>query len=108
MTGEYRVDPEALRRFSRGSAERAERLRRIRAELGGHQLPADAFGKLPEAAAVGRDYRERTEAALDNLTSAADTTEQIGEHTERTARTYEQAEQETVEALTAVAAGLGG
>ncbi|MER5640672.1 hypothetical protein ABT095_27455 [Kitasatospora sp. NPDC002227] len=106
MAGEYRVDPEALRRYGRTSADRAERLRQSRAELGGHRLPADAFGKLPEAQEIGQEYQRRTDAALDNLTSAADTMEQIGEHTGQVARSYERAEQETVDALTAVAAGL--
>ncbi|WP_441246699.1 hypothetical protein [Kitasatospora sp. McL0602] len=107
MSGEYCVDPEALRRFARTSADRAERIRAIRSELGSHQLPADAFGRLPESVGVGRDYRERAEGALDQLTAAADTMERIGTHADGLARTYRQAEQDTAEALSAVTAGLG-
>ncbi|WP_030262374.1 hypothetical protein [Streptomyces sp. NRRL B-24484] len=106
MSGEYRVDPEALRRFARTSADRSEKLRAIRAELGAHRLSPDAFGKLPEAEQTGRDYAERADAAVENLTSAADTMARIDEHAQGVARSYEQAEAETAESLNAIARGL--
>ncbi|GAA0655606.1 hypothetical protein GCM10010193_02520 [Kitasatospora atroaurantiaca] len=107
MSGEYRVDPEALRRFARTSAERSDKLRAIRSELGSHMLAPDAFGKLPESAEIGRHYQERAEAALDNLTSAADTMERINTHSEDLARSYERAEQETADSMRTMMGGLG-
>ncbi|MFD9125428.1 hypothetical protein [Kitasatospora sp. NPDC059571] len=106
MAGEYRVDPEALRRFARTSAARSDRLRAARAALGAQPLGPQAFGRLPEAEETGRHYAERAEAALDNLTSAADTMARIDDHAQGLARSYEQADALTVEALTAVARGL--
>ncbi|PBC71828.1 hypothetical protein BX265_6441 [Streptomyces sp. TLI_235] len=106
MSGEYRVDPEALRRFARTSADRSEKLRAIRAELGAHQLSAGAFGKLPEAEQTGRDYAERADAAVENLGSAADTMARIDEHVQGVARNYEQAEAATADSLHAIARGL--
>ncbi|MEV8093842.1 hypothetical protein [Kitasatospora sp. NPDC085879] len=106
MSGEYRVDPEALRRFARTSADRSERLRAIRAELGGHRLSPSAFGKLPEAEQTGRDYAERADAAVENLTAAADTMVRIDDHVQGVARNYEQAEAETAAAMSAITRGL--
>ncbi|WP_431677970.1 hypothetical protein [Kitasatospora sp. KL5] len=106
MSGEYRVDPEALRRFARTSADRSEKLRAIRAELGAHQLSVGAFGKLPEAEETGRDYTERADGAVENLTSAADTMARIDEHIQSVARNYEQAEAATADSLNAIVRGL--
>ncbi|MCU7825413.1 type VII secretion target [Kitasatospora sp. DSM 101779] len=106
MSGEYRVDPEALRRFARTSADRSEKLRAIRAELGAHRLSTDAFGKLPEAEQTGRDYAERADAAVENISSAADTMARIDEHVQGVARNYEQAEAATADSLDAIVRGL--
>ncbi|GAA4995129.1 hypothetical protein [Kitasatospora paranensis] len=106
MSGEYRVDPEALRRFARTSAARSDRLRAVRADLGAHRLPPQAFGKLPEADETGRHYTERAESALDNLTSAADTMARIDDHARGLAHSYEQAETATQDAFGAIARGL--
>ncbi|MFE1320484.1 type VII secretion target [Kitasatospora phosalacinea] len=107
MAGEFRVDPDALRRFARTSNERAERLRAIRSELGAHQLSVSAFGKLPEADETGRDYVERSEAAIENAGAAGDTMDRIAEYTEGMAAAYERADEATGQDMRAISAGLG-
>lgn len=108
MAGEFRVDPEALRRFARTSADRAERLRALRAELGSHQLSPTAFGKLPEADETGRDYAERSEAAIENAGAAADTMDRIAEYAENMAAAYRRADEATEQNMRVIAGGLGG
>ncbi|MER5864732.1 DUF2563 family protein [Kitasatospora sp. NPDC002040] len=107
MSGEYRVDPEAIRRFGRTSATRADQVREIRAQLGGHWLQPGSFGKLPESDEIAADYQERHEAAVVNLISAADTMERIAEHADALARSYENADQAVVENMQAMTKGLG-
>ncbi|MFJ1752685.1 type VII secretion target [Kitasatospora sp. NPDC088134] len=108
MAGEFTVDPDTLRRFARTSTERAERLRAIRAELGGHQLSPSAFGKLPEADATARDYAERSEAAIENTGAGADTMDRIAEYADGMAAAYERADEGTARAMTAIAGGPVG
>ncbi|KQV19174.1 MULTISPECIES: hypothetical protein [unclassified Kitasatospora] len=107
MAGEYQVDPEAIRRFGRTSEERSTRVREIRSQLGEHRLPSGAFGKLPEADEIERDYQERHEAAVVNLISVADTMERISGHSEDLARSYEAAERGLAENMQVMARGLG-
>ncbi|KDN86205.1 type VII secretion target [Kitasatospora cheerisanensis] len=108
MAGEFTVDPDALRRFARTSAERAERLRAIRAALGGDQLSPTAFGKLPESDETGRDYVERSEAAIENTGSAADTMDRIAEYADGMAGAYERVDEANQQQMQAIAGGLGG
>ncbi|MFG2694465.1 type VII secretion target [Kitasatospora sp. NPDC051984] len=108
MAGEFTVDPDALRRFARTSTERAERLRAIRAELGGHQLSPSAFGKLPESDETGRDYVERSEAAIDNAGAASDTMDRIAEYADGMAGAYERTDEGIGRTMQAIAGGLGG
>lgn len=107
MSGGYRVDPEAIRRFGRTSAERSAKLREIRERLGGGWLPPDTFGRLPESDEIAADYQERHEAAVVNVISAADTMERIGDHAQDLARSYEAAESALSEQMDSMARGLG-
>lgn len=107
MSGGYQVDPEAIRRFGRTSEERAARLREIRGRLGAQQLPADAFGKLPESDEITRDYQERSEAAIENVGAAAESMERLNEYAQGLARSYDGIEQGLSDELTTMAGGTG-
>jgi hypothetical protein len=107
MSGEYQVDPEAIRRFGRTSEERSARVREIRGRLGEHRLMPGSFGKLPEADEIARDYEERHEAAVVNLISVADTMGRIAEHSEDLARSYEAAERALSEGMRTMTRELG-
>ncbi|WP_328355659.1 hypothetical protein OG800_15250 [Streptomyces sp. NBC_00445] len=104
MAQQYAVTQKALTRFSKTAQDRARRLREIRRALGTHSPSAGAFGKLQESEETGEDYRERVEATLENLDFAAEQQDQISELIERTARSYQEAEDHTADQLRTIAA----
>lgn len=106
MSGEYQVAPEAIRRFGRTSEERSARLREIRSQLGSHQLSGGAFGKLPESDEIAQDYLERSEAAITNIGSAAESMERLNEYAEGLARSYQSIEEGLSDELRTMTQGL--
>jgi hypothetical protein len=108
MAAQYAVAQDALIRFSRTAQDRADRLRRIREALGAHSPGAYAFGKLPESEQTGQDYRERVDATLENLGFAAEQQDQIADFIARTARSYQEVEDHTVDDIRSLAARSGG
>jgi Spy/CpxP family protein refolding chaperone len=104
MAQQYAVTQDALKRFSKTAQDRARRLREIRQALGKSSPSANAFGKLPESEETGQEYRERSEETLKNLDFAAEQQDQIAELITKTARSYQEAEDQTADQLNAIAA----
>ncbi|NEY36233.1 hypothetical protein GTU99_29430 [Streptomyces sp. PRKS01-65] len=108
MASQYAVVQDALIRFSRSAQDRADRLRGIREALSSHSPGAHAFGKLPESEQTGQDYRERVDATLENLDVAAGQQDQIADFIARTARSYQEVEDHTVDHIRSLADRPGG
>ncbi|MFI7101270.1 hypothetical protein ACIBK8_18075 [Streptomyces sp. NPDC050161] len=96
MAEQFTAAQDALHTFAKSSDERAEKLRAIRSSLGSHKVDREAFGKLPEADEISKDYEERQEDVLETLGSLATLQEKIGEAVTATAQSYQDTDDETV------------
>ncbi|MGW7492197.1 hypothetical protein [Streptomyces sp. NPDC054786] len=94
--------------FARSADQRAERVRAIRSSLASHSVHREAFGKLPESEEISTDYEERQEDVLETLEDIATLQEKIGEGVTDTAQSYQDSDDEVVQAMNSVHHGGGG
>ncbi|MGX1851024.1 hypothetical protein [Streptomyces sp. NPDC055299] len=94
--------------FARSADQRAEKVRAIRSGLASHSVHREAFGKLPESDEISTDYEERQKDVLDTLEDIATLQEKISEGVTATARSYQDSDDDVVQAMSSVHHGGGG
>ncbi|MEU9111865.1 hypothetical protein AB0D04_08755 [Streptomyces sp. NPDC048483] len=107
MAEQFTAAQEALRAFAKSADQRAEKVRDIRSSLASHAVHREAFGKLPESEEISTDYQERQEDTLETLEDIAKLQEKISEGVTATAQSYQDSDDETVQAMSSVHHGGG-
>jgi uncharacterized protein YukE len=105
----YEVHYPALHQHASLITAQAQQLEQVHATLAGVQVPAGAFGKLPESADLHSAYQAHAQAEVTNTSQLPDLLTQVGGALDGTADHYTAAEVSNLEAILSVApSGSGG
>ncbi|WP_354642499.1 WXG100 family type VII secretion target [Kitasatospora camelliae] len=85
----FRVDPAALKAYSRVLEDQAQQIASIRSVLGSVTLASDDFGKLPNSGELYAAYQEHADADQENFTDLIEILQATAEGLEHSAAAYE-------------------
>jgi hypothetical protein len=77
--GGYEVHHPSLRRYAEIIAAQERRLQQVNAALAEAQVPAGAFGKLPESGELHSEYQAHAQAEVTNTAELPGLLEQVAE-----------------------------
>ncbi|MFI7101414.1 hypothetical protein ACIBK8_18815 [Streptomyces sp. NPDC050161] len=99
MQSGYRVHPDALHTYAAAIDRAADRVSQIMSSVGTIRVPADAFGKLPDADGLARSYEDHADTDVQNCKDLADILRHTADGLSHSARHYEDSEQVTLASL---------
>ncbi|GAA1123170.1 MULTISPECIES: hypothetical protein [Kitasatospora] len=98
---DFRVRPDALHRYAALVEQQNARLAAARDTLAGVEVPAGAFGHLPDSEELRDGYHDHAQAEQDNLADLMDVLAHVTDGLEANAADYRDGEDE-------VGRGVGG
>lgn len=103
----YEVHLPSLRRYSEIIAAQERRLQQVNAALAEVQVPAGAFGKLPESGDLHSEYQAHARAEVTNTAELPGLLEQVAEALGASADHYAGTEAANTQAVESLAQGAG-
>jgi WXG100 family type VII secretion target len=94
------VNPGAIKTYGQAVGLQAGTLERINSALAAVHLPADAFGKLPEAGDLYAAYTQHASEVLDITAKLPEQIQQVAQGLYSTAKSYDELEQGMAEGIT--------
>ncbi|MCB5909012.1 hypothetical protein [Streptomyces pinistramenti] len=99
MQAGYRVHPDALHTYATAIDRAADRVSQITSSIGAIRVPADAFGKLPDADGLFRSYEDHADTDVQDCKDLADILRHTADGPTHSALHHEDSEQVTVSSI---------
>lgn len=103
----FRVDPDAILKYAATAEKHHGDIPRVAAALAHVNVPAGAFGKLPDSDELHSAYREHASAAEHNVHDLAGVIEDVAEKLRGVAGEYLRHELALQQGLNGIEGGLG-
>ncbi|PBC70909.1 PE family protein [Streptomyces sp. TLI_235] len=98
---DFRVRPDALQRYAALVEQQSARLAAVQGALAGVEVPAGAFGHLPDSEELREGYFEHAQAEQENLADLMEVLDHVSGGLQESASAYRDSEDE-------IGRGVGG